>query len=35
VLDERTADRGATRKSLLRFGCAHVVEVVLMGTGTG
>jgi 23S rRNA (adenine2503-C2)-methyltransferase len=31
VLDERTADRGATRKSLLRLGGAHVIEVVLMG----
>jgi 23S rRNA (adenine2503-C2)-methyltransferase len=31
VLDERTADRGATRKALLRLGGAHVVEVVLMG----
>lgn len=34
VLDERTADRGATRKSLLRLGGAHVVEAVLMGTAT-
>jgi 23S rRNA (adenine2503-C2)-methyltransferase len=32
VLDERTADRGATRKSLLRLGGAgHVIETVLMG----
>jgi len=31
VLDERTADRGATRKALLRLGGAHVIEVVLMG----
>jgi 23S rRNA (adenine2503-C2)-methyltransferase len=31
VLDERTADRGATRKALLRLGGAHVVEAVLMG----
>jgi 23S rRNA (adenine2503-C2)-methyltransferase len=32
VLDERTADRGATRKSLLRLGEAgHVIETVLMG----
>ena len=31
-LEERTADRGATRKSLLRLGAkGHVVEVVLMG----
>jgi 23S rRNA (adenine2503-C2)-methyltransferase len=31
VLDERTADRGATRKALLRLGGAHVVEAVVMG----
>lgn len=32
VLDERTADRGATRKALLRLGEAgHVIETVLMG----
>jgi 23S rRNA (adenine2503-C2)-methyltransferase len=32
VIDERTADRGATRKSLLRLGEAgHVIEAVLMG----
>jgi 23S rRNA (adenine2503-C2)-methyltransferase len=31
VLDERTADRGATRKALLRLGGVHVVEAVLMG----
>jgi 23S rRNA (adenine2503-C2)-methyltransferase len=31
VLDERAADRGATRKALLRLGGAHVIEVVLMG----
>jgi 23S rRNA (adenine2503-C2)-methyltransferase len=31
VLDERTADRGATRKALLRLGGTHVVEAVLMG----
>jgi 23S rRNA (adenine2503-C2)-methyltransferase len=31
VLDERTADRGATRKALLRLGRAHVIEAVLMG----
>jgi 23S rRNA (adenine2503-C2)-methyltransferase len=31
VLTERTADRGATRKSLLRLGGAHVIETVLMG----
>jgi 23S rRNA (adenine2503-C2)-methyltransferase len=32
VLDERTADRGSTRKALLRLGGAgHVVEAVLMG----
>jgi 23S rRNA (adenine2503-C2)-methyltransferase len=31
-LEERTADRGATRKSLLKLGAkGHVVEVVLMG----
>ena len=30
VLTERTADRGATRKALLRLG-QHVVEAVLMG----
>ena len=31
-LDERTADRGATRKSLLKLGAkGHIVEVVLMG----
>src|SRR4029077_3459342 len=30
-LDERTADRGATRKALLRLGGTHVVEAVLMG----
>ncbi len=31
LLDERTADRGATRKALLRLGGRHVIEVVLMG----
>jgi 23S rRNA (adenine2503-C2)-methyltransferase len=31
VLDERTADRGATRKALLRLGGAHMIETVLMG----
>jgi 23S rRNA (adenine2503-C2)-methyltransferase len=31
VLTERTADRGATRKALLRLGGQHVVEAVLMG----
>jgi 23S rRNA (adenine2503-C2)-methyltransferase len=31
VLDERTADRGATRKALLRLGGARVVETVVMG----
>jgi 23S rRNA (adenine2503-C2)-methyltransferase len=31
VLTEREADRGATRKALLRLGGRHVVEAVLMG----
>jgi 23S rRNA (adenine2503-C2)-methyltransferase len=31
VLDERIADRGATRKALLRLGGEHTVEAVLMG----
>jgi 23S rRNA (adenine2503-C2)-methyltransferase len=32
LLDERTADRGATRKALLQLGEAgHVIETVLMG----
>jgi 23S rRNA (adenine2503-C2)-methyltransferase len=31
VLDERTADRGATRKALLKLGGVHVIEAVLMG----
>jgi 23S rRNA (adenine2503-C2)-methyltransferase len=31
VLHERTADRGATRKALLRLGGRHVIETVLMG----
>jgi 23S rRNA (adenine2503-C2)-methyltransferase len=31
VQDERTADRGATRKALLRLGGEHVIETVLMG----
>jgi len=31
VLDERTADGGATRKALLRLGDRHVIETVVMG----
>ena len=31
LLDERTADGGATRKALLRLGGEHLIEVVLMG----
>jgi 23S rRNA (adenine2503-C2)-methyltransferase len=31
LLEERTADRGATRKALLRLGGRHVIETVLMG----
>ena len=31
VAYERTADRGATRKALLRLGGEHVIETVLMG----
>ena len=31
VVDERSADRGATRKALLRLGGEHVIEAVLMG----
>jgi 23S rRNA (adenine2503-C2)-methyltransferase len=31
VVDERTADRGATRKALLRLGGRHLIETVLMG----
>ena len=31
MLDERTADRGATRKALLKLGGQHIVEAVLMG----
>lgn len=31
VLEEREADRGATRKALLRIGGRHVIETVLMG----
>jgi 23S rRNA (adenine2503-C2)-methyltransferase len=31
VLEERTADRGATRRALLRLGERHVIEAVLMG----
>jgi len=31
VVDERTADRGATRKGLLRLGGSHLIETVLMG----
>ena len=33
VLTERAADRGATRKALLRLGGEHVIEAVLMGYG--
>ena len=31
VLTERTSDRGATRKAVLRLGGQHIVEAVLMG----
>jgi 23S rRNA (adenine2503-C2)-methyltransferase len=31
ILDERTSDRGSTRKALLRLGGKHVIETVLMG----
>ncbi|MGH2539363.1 MAG: 23S rRNA (adenine(2503)-C(2))-methyltransferase RlmN [Actinomycetota bacterium] len=31
VLDERTAESGATRKALLRLGGEHIIEAVLMG----
>ncbi|MGH2637174.1 MAG: 23S rRNA (adenine(2503)-C(2))-methyltransferase RlmN [Actinomycetota bacterium] len=31
LLEERQADRGATRKTLLRLGGRHVIETVLMG----
>jgi len=31
VLTEREADRGATRKGLLRLGTSHVIETVVMG----
>jgi len=31
IMTEREADRGATRKALLRLGGRHVVEAVLMG----
>src|SRR5206468_2339858 len=31
VLTEREADRGATRKGLLRLGSRHVIETVVMG----
>ena len=31
ILDERTADQGATRKALLRLGGRHDIETVLMG----
>ncbi len=31
VVDERTADKGATRKGLLRLGGSHLIETVLMG----
>jgi len=31
IITERTADRGATRKALLRLGGTHVIEAVLMG----
>ena len=34
VLAERTADRGATRKALLRLGSKHVIETVLIATPT-
>jgi len=34
LLDERTADRGATRKVLLRLGGRHIIETVLMGYPT-
>src|SRR5205814_4440652 len=34
ILEERTADRGATRKALLKLGSAgHLVETVIMGYG--
>src|SRR5262245_32711377 len=31
VVDERTADRGATRKALLKLSGRHLIEAVLMG----
>jgi len=31
LLDERTADKGGTRKALLKLGGRHVIETVLMG----
>jgi 23S rRNA (adenine2503-C2)-methyltransferase len=31
LLDERTADHGATRKALLKLGGQHLIEAVLMG----
>ena len=31
VLDERTADHGATRKALMKLGGTHLIEAVLMG----
>ena len=31
IIDERTAESGATRKALLRLGGEHVIETVLMG----
>ena len=31
LLDERTADLGATRKALMKLGGEHLIEVVLMG----
>jgi 23S rRNA (adenine2503-C2)-methyltransferase len=31
LLDERTADHGATRKALLKLGGRHLIEAVLMG----
>ena len=31
LIDERTADSGATRKALLKLGGEHLIEVVLMG----
>ncbi|MEO8292149.1 MAG: hypothetical protein ABI635_03335 [Actinomycetota bacterium] len=31
LMDERTADHGATRKALLKLGGRHLIEAVLMG----